>query len=108
MLLALDVDAVQPGWADGGPGIVAMYVSDARSFGGYDLERYGVHNNRCHVMCKTGEYHGFEDNDFFLRIQYAGLEVVRKREPGIIHHAHPKVSLCGARCLIIGAGRVED
>eukprot|EP00658_Telonema_sp_P-2_P067680 TRINITY_DN5660_c0_g1_i4.p1 TRINITY_DN5660_c0_g1~~TRINITY_DN5660_c0_g1_i4.p1 ORF type:complete len:446 (+),score=50.37 TRINITY_DN5660_c0_g1_i4:82-1419(+) len=67
----------ETGWGDGGPGIVALYVADARRFGGYDDRTYGG-------------FHGFEDTDFFLRIKYSGLEVVRKREASVIHNAHPK------------------
>ena len=62
-------------WADGGPGVIAAYAADINGFGGYDTVTYGV-------------LHGFEDTDFWFRVRYAGLEVVRKREHGILHRAH--------------------
>jgi len=67
----------EEGWGDGGPGVIALYAADATSFGGYDVKTYG-------------ELHGFEDTDFLLRVRSAGLSVVRQREAGIIHRAHPK------------------
>ena len=69
-------DCVERGWTDGGPGIIAAYAADIHGFGGYDTITYG-------------ELHGFEDMDFWFRVRYAGLEVVRKREHGIQHLPHP-------------------
>lgn len=69
-------ECVEQGWADGGPGIIAAYAGDIMRFGGYDVATYG-------------QYHGFEDMDFFFRVRYAGLEIVRKREPRLLHLPHP-------------------
>ena len=58
-----------------GPGIIAFYVSDGRTAGGYDTISFVEH--------------GFEDTDFYFRLkQIPGMDVARVIERGLVHIWH--------------------
>ena len=65
------------GYAYGGIGIVAIYKSDVLKFGGYDTVTFQ-------------DQHGFEDTDFFFRIKYSKLQIVRTLERNIEHWPHSR------------------
>lgn len=54
------------GYATMGTGILGAYVADIRRVGGYDIEKFG-------------QFHGWEDTDFFFRLRHSLMQVVRFR-----------------------------
>jgi len=65
------------GFAWGGIGIVALYKSDVMKFNGYDIVNFK-------------SQHGFEDSDFFFKIKYVGLQIVRLPIREMEHWPHSR------------------
>ena len=64
-------------WGDGGYGLVAYGLEDARAAGAYDATLFNYRE-------------GFEDTDFLLRLLRLPRLLVRRKEAGFVHRYHPR------------------